>query len=100
MPRIFEGKLSAEGFRFAIIVSRFNDFISSKLVEGAMDASARCCERAIDACRRPPEPRSPAHVQHRDEAFSGLVVPSQLGSFTGSGSFPRRNAVTFLLWRA
>ena len=36
-----EGKLSAEGFRFAIIVSRFNDFISSRLVEGAMDALVR-----------------------------------------------------------
>jgi len=41
MPKIFEGKISAEGFRFAIIVSRFNDFISSKLVEGAMDALRR-----------------------------------------------------------
>ncbi len=41
MPKILEGKISAEGFRFAIIVSRFNDFISSKLVEGAMDALRR-----------------------------------------------------------
>ena len=41
MPEIIEGKISAEGFRFAIIVSRFNDFISSKLVEGAMDALKR-----------------------------------------------------------
>ncbi len=41
MPKIFEGKLSAEGFRFAIIVSRFNDFISSRLVEGALDALKR-----------------------------------------------------------
>lgn len=41
MPRIVEGRLSAEGFRFAIIVSRFNDFISSRLVEGAMDALNR-----------------------------------------------------------
>ncbi len=41
MPKIFEGKISAEGFRFAIIVSRFNDFISSRLVEGAMDALNR-----------------------------------------------------------
>jgi 6,7-dimethyl-8-ribityllumazine synthase len=41
MPRILEGRISAEGFRFAIIVSRFNDFISSKLVEGAMDALIR-----------------------------------------------------------
>ena len=41
MPKILEGKISAEGFRFAIIVSRFNDFISSKLVEGALDALRR-----------------------------------------------------------
>ncbi|MFC1869507.1 6,7-dimethyl-8-ribityllumazine synthase [Thermodesulfobacteriota bacterium] len=41
MPKILEGKISAEGFKFAIIVSRFNDFISSKLVEGAMDALKR-----------------------------------------------------------
>lgn len=41
MPRMLEGKISAEGFRFAIVVSRFNEFISSKLVEGAMDALRR-----------------------------------------------------------
>ena len=41
MPKILEGIISAEGFKFAIVVSRFNDFISSKLVEGAMDALNR-----------------------------------------------------------
>jgi 6,7-dimethyl-8-ribityllumazine synthase len=41
MPRMVEGKISAEGFRFALIVSRFNDFISSKLAEGALDALRR-----------------------------------------------------------
>ena len=41
MPKIVEGKISAEGFRFAIIVSRFNDFISSRLTEGALDALKR-----------------------------------------------------------
>jgi len=41
MPKILEGKISAEGFNFAIVVSRFNDFISSKLVEGAIDALSR-----------------------------------------------------------
>lgn len=41
MPDIVEGQLSAEGLRFAIIVSRFNDFISSRLMEGAMDALRR-----------------------------------------------------------
>jgi 6,7-dimethyl-8-ribityllumazine synthase len=41
MPKMLEGKISAEGLQFALIVSRFNDFISSKLVEGAMDALKR-----------------------------------------------------------
>lgn len=41
MPNIVEGQLSAKGFRFAIIVSRFNDFICSRLAEGAMDALMR-----------------------------------------------------------
>jgi len=41
MPRVLEGQLSAVGFKFGIIVSRFNDFISSRLVEGAMDALLR-----------------------------------------------------------
>jgi len=41
MPKILEGNISGEGFRFAIIVSRFNDFISSRLAEGAMDALIR-----------------------------------------------------------
>ena len=41
MPKTIEGQLSAEGLRFGIIVGRFNDFISSKLVQGAMDALLR-----------------------------------------------------------
>jgi 6,7-dimethyl-8-ribityllumazine synthase len=41
MAEILEGKISAEGLNFAVIVSRFNEFISSKLVEGAMDALTR-----------------------------------------------------------
>jgi 6,7-dimethyl-8-ribityllumazine synthase len=41
MPKIVEGQLSAAGFRFGIIVARFNDFISSRLVEGALDALLR-----------------------------------------------------------
>jgi len=41
MPKVVEGRLSAAGFRFGIIVARFNDFISSRLVDGAMDALLR-----------------------------------------------------------
>lgn len=38
---IHEGKLSAKGFKFAIVVSRFNSFISDRLVDGALDALKR-----------------------------------------------------------
>lgn len=41
MPKVLEGRLSAEGYRFAIVVSRFNDFVSSRLADGAMDALIR-----------------------------------------------------------
>lgn len=39
--KIFQGELKAEGLKFAIIVSRFNDFITSKLLDGAVDALSR-----------------------------------------------------------
>lgn len=42
MPEIIEGKLDAKGLKFALVVSRFNDFISSRLLDGAMDAIKRC----------------------------------------------------------
>jgi 6,7-dimethyl-8-ribityllumazine synthase len=41
MAKVFEGQLSAAGLRFAIIVSRFNSFITERLYQGAMDALAR-----------------------------------------------------------
>ena len=37
----FEGKLLAEGFKFGIVVGRFNEFIGSKLLSGAVDALVR-----------------------------------------------------------
>ena len=40
-PQIHQGRLNAEGFRFALIASRWNDFITSRLVEGAVDALER-----------------------------------------------------------
>lgn len=41
MARIFEGQLVAKGYKFAIVVSRFNEFISSKLLSGCLDALTR-----------------------------------------------------------
>ncbi len=40
-PVIHEGQLNGQGFRFAIVASRWNDFISSRLVEGALEALER-----------------------------------------------------------
>lgn len=39
--RIFEGELSAAGLRLAIVVSRFNSFITDRLLSGALDAIQR-----------------------------------------------------------
>lgn len=41
MPNVIEGKLLAEGKKFALVASRFNDFITDRLVSGAMDALLR-----------------------------------------------------------
>ena len=40
-PKVHQGLLTATGFRFAIIVARWNDFLTSKLTEGAIDALER-----------------------------------------------------------
>jgi len=41
MPKILEGGLSADGLKFAIIVSRFNSFVTERLLAGALDALTR-----------------------------------------------------------
>ncbi len=41
MAKIFVGKLIAKGLRFGIVISRFNEFISQKLLDGALDALRR-----------------------------------------------------------
>jgi 6,7-dimethyl-8-ribityllumazine synthase len=41
MPSFIEGKLTSQGLRFALVASRFNSFITDRLVEGALDAIVR-----------------------------------------------------------
>lgn len=48
MPKTIEGHLNGKGFKFAIVVSRFNDFITGKLLEGALDALNRHGTREED----------------------------------------------------
>ncbi len=55
MANMIEGNLNAQGKRFALVVSRFNDFISEKLLSGAIDALQRsgASGEAIDVVKVP-----------------------------------------------
>jgi len=44
----YVGELLGEGLKFAVVVSRFNDFITSKLLEGAQDTLSRHGVRDAD----------------------------------------------------
>lgn len=41
MPKIIEGNLSAKGLKIAVVAGRFNDFITERLVGGALDTLLR-----------------------------------------------------------
>jgi len=55
MPRILEGNLSAKGLKVAIVLGRFNDFISGRLLEGALDTLVRsgAADSDIDVVKVP-----------------------------------------------
>ena len=55
MGKNFEGQLLGKGLKFGLVVSRFNDFITTKLLEGAQDALLRHGVRQedIDIARVP-----------------------------------------------
>jgi 6,7-dimethyl-8-ribityllumazine synthase len=55
MGKVFEGQLTATGLRFAIVVSRFNSFITERLLGGAMDALRRsgAADDMIDVVKVP-----------------------------------------------
>jgi len=70
---IREGALTAKGLRFALVVSRFNDFISQRLVEGAID----CIER-----------HGEGEVQHTVVKVPGAFdIPATAGRLAASGKF-------------
>ncbi len=54
-PRVIEGELLARDLRFALIASRFNEFIVEPLVRGALDALKRhgVTDKQIDLVRVP-----------------------------------------------
>ncbi len=65
MP-IIQGHLNAQGKRFALIVSRFNSFISEQLLQGATDCLVRhgAAEKDIDVFRVPGSYEIPLAASH------------------------------------
>src|SRR5947199_6791104 len=55
MPNVIEGTFDARGLKFAIVVARFNSFITDRLLEGAIDALTRsgCNPADIDIVKVP-----------------------------------------------
>jgi 6,7-dimethyl-8-ribityllumazine synthase len=55
MAKIIQGDLSGKGLKFGIIAARFNDFITSRLVDGALDGLQRhgVAEADIEIVRVP-----------------------------------------------
>jgi 6,7-dimethyl-8-ribityllumazine synthase len=55
MGKVFEGKLDGSGLRVGIVVSRFNNLITERLLEGALDRLRRSnvADEGIDVCRVP-----------------------------------------------
>ncbi|MEI6431573.1 MAG: 6,7-dimethyl-8-ribityllumazine synthase, partial [bacterium] len=55
MPTFFEGNMVGTGLRFGIVVSRWNSFITERLLEGTLDALRRhgVADDAVEAARVP-----------------------------------------------
>ena len=77
MPREIKGQLTVDGQRFAIVVSRFNEFITSKLLAGAVDVLVRhgCLEDHITCIHVPGALELPFAAQQaaRSGAFDAIL---------------------------
>lgn len=77
MTKIYQGKLIGQGIRVGIVVGRFNEFISGKLLEGAMDGLQRhgVEEDNIDIAWVPGSFEIPLTAQkmaHKDD-YDGII---------------------------
>ncbi len=75
--KVFEGQLDARGLKFALIVSRFNSFVTERLLAGALDALQRtgAAEADIEIIRIPGSWEMPAAaaVLARQKRFDAIV---------------------------
>lgn len=75
--KVFEGQLDARGLRFALLVSRFNSFVTERLLGGALDALQRsgAAEDGIEIVRVPGSWEMPAAaaVLARQQRFDAII---------------------------
>ncbi|MFC2106262.1 6,7-dimethyl-8-ribityllumazine synthase [Candidatus Bipolaricaulota bacterium] len=80
MGKVFEGKLDGKDLRVGIVVSRFNNLITERLLEGAMDRLTRSnvADGAIDICRVPGAFEVPKAVKAmaETERYDGIIALS------------------------
>src|SRR5579884_4013184 len=78
MPAMMEGTFDARGLKFAIVVARFNSFITERLLEGALDALARtgCNRDDIDVVKVPGSWEMPLTVRTLADTkkYDGIIA--------------------------
>jgi 6,7-dimethyl-8-ribityllumazine synthase len=78
MGKTFEGKLDGSGLRIGIVVSRFNDLITGRLVDGALDRLRRSNvpEKSTDVCWVPGAFEVPRAVKEMASSgrYDGIVA--------------------------
>ena len=76
--KIIEGDLSAKNLRFAIIVARFNSFVTDRLLGGAMDALTRsgCPEENVEIVKVPGAWEMPVAARElaRAKRFDAIIA--------------------------
>ena len=80
MGKVFEGRLDGKDLRVGVVVSRFNNLITERLLEGAMDRLTRSnvADGAIDICRVPGAFEVPKAVKAmaETERYDGIIALS------------------------
>jgi 6,7-dimethyl-8-ribityllumazine synthase len=78
MGAVYEGKLDGGGLRVGIVVSRFNNLITERLLEGALDRLRRSnvADDAVDVCRVPGAFEVPkaAKVMADTSRYDGIIA--------------------------
>ena len=77
MTKVIEGRLDASGLKFGIVVSRFNDFVGERLLNGALDALLRAGanEEDIDVVKVPGSFEIPliAKKLAKSQKYNGVI---------------------------